>query len=196
MAKEALPGKLSHKASFFFTRRPHSWSRTARIHRVLYCPAGRDGERRAAQYTCGFLSLPLILGQCARGWPSAHVSKALYVEAVHEPHQRLGGDLLHCEFPAAHRLGDTGAESRCALLRPSPFCLLWTVTHWSRCAAETGRLYPNLWRTPELPSTLLLRACQRTVLHQRCWWPRRSAASSKLDQVPSVQDHASTDRLP
>ena len=186
---------LLHTASSFITRRPHSLSWTARIHRVLYCPAGRDGERRAAQYTCGFLSLPLNLGQCARGWPSAHLSKASYTEAVHEPHQRLvslarqvlwsqvrrvrlGGDLLHCEFRAAHRLGATGAESRCASLCPTIFCLLWTVTHPSRCA--TGRLHPGLWRTPELPSTLLLHACQRAVLHRRCWWPRRSAASSKL----------------
>ena len=84
-------------------------------------PAGRDAEKHASLYTCGFLSLPLNLGQCARGWSSAHVSNASYVEAVHEPHQHLGflprqvlcsqvrrvglgGDLLHSELAAAHRL--------------------------------------------------------------------------------------------
>ena len=30
----------------FSTRRLHTWSWTAKIHRVLYCSAGRDGERR------------------------------------------------------------------------------------------------------------------------------------------------------
>ena len=84
-------------------------------------PLERDGERRAAQYTCGFLSPTLNLGQRVRGWPSAHVPKASYIEAIHEPHQhlgslarqalrsqvrgvRLGGDLLHFELPEAHRL--------------------------------------------------------------------------------------------
>ena len=28
----------------------------------------------------------------------------------------------------------------------------------------------GLWQTPELPSTLLLHGCQRTVLLLRCWW--------------------------
>ena len=79
-------------------------------------PAGRDLEHHARQYTCGFLSLPLNLGQCARGWPSPHVSRDSYVEAVHEPHQhlrslacemfraqvrrvRLSGDLFTVSFP-------------------------------------------------------------------------------------------------
>ena len=39
-------GRLSHTASRSITRRPHTLAWTAKIHRVLYCPAGRDGERR------------------------------------------------------------------------------------------------------------------------------------------------------
>ena len=54
----ALPDKLSHTASSFFTCRPHSWSWTAKIHRVLYRPARRELPHRASQKTCGFLSLP------------------------------------------------------------------------------------------------------------------------------------------
>ena len=53
----ALPDRLSYTASSFFTRRPHSWSWTARIHRVLYRTTRRELEHRARQYTCG--SLPL-----------------------------------------------------------------------------------------------------------------------------------------
>ena len=45
----ALPDRISHTASSFFTRRPHSWSWTARIHPVLYRPAGRELEHRASQ---------------------------------------------------------------------------------------------------------------------------------------------------
>ena len=52
-------------------------------------PAGRDLEHHASRCTCGFLSLPLNLGQCARGWSSPPVSKASYTEAVHELHQHL-----------------------------------------------------------------------------------------------------------
>ena len=75
--------------------------------------------------------------------------------------------------------GPTGTESRCALPCPSPFSLLWTVLHWSRCAAESELLYPGLWQSPEPPSTLLLHGCQRTVLLQRCWWRQSFAASSR-----------------
>ena len=81
MAKGWQSPTRSNTASSFITRR---------LHRVLNCPASRHGEPRAGQYTCGFLSLLLNLGQCARGWPSAHVSKDSYIEAVHEPHQHLG----------------------------------------------------------------------------------------------------------
>ena len=80
----ALSDRLSHTASSSFTRRPHSWSWTARVHRVVYRPAGRELEHRASQ----FLSLSLNVGQCARGWSPAHESKASYVEAVHELHQQ------------------------------------------------------------------------------------------------------------
>ena len=52
----ALPDRLSHTARSFFTRRPHSWSWTARIHRVSYRPAGRELGHRTSQKTCGFLS--------------------------------------------------------------------------------------------------------------------------------------------
>ena len=86
----ALFDRLSHTASSFIARRLHSWSWTATIHRVLYCTARRDGDRLAAQFLYGFLSFSLNLEQCARGWPSAHISKASYIEAVHEPHQHLG----------------------------------------------------------------------------------------------------------
>ena len=103
--------------------RSRGWRRSgaATVHCVFFRPARRDVEKHASLKTCGFLSLPLNLGQCARGWSSAHVSNASYVEAVHEPHQHLGsltrqvlcsqvrrvglgGDLLHSELPAAHRL--------------------------------------------------------------------------------------------
>ena len=81
------------------------------------------------------------------------------------------GDLLHRQLVVGGPLpGATITGFQCALLCPSPFCLLWTVPHWSQCAAEPGRLYPSLWRMPELPSTLLMRGCQRTVLLRRCWW--------------------------
>ena len=117
----ALFHRLSHAAGLFS---PFTWLETIGGRygplRVLR-PAGRDVERHASLYTCGFLSLSLNLGQCARGWSSAHVSNASYIEAVHEPHQHLGslarqvlcsqvrrvglgGDLLHSELPAAHRL--------------------------------------------------------------------------------------------
>ena len=110
----ALPHRLSHAASLYSTTRGLVTIRSCH-------PAGRDLEHHARQYTCGFLSLPLNLGQCARDWSSAHGSNASYIEAVHEPHQHLGslarqmlcsqvrrvglgGDLLHSELPAAHRL--------------------------------------------------------------------------------------------
>ena len=120
-------------------------------------PLGRDLENRASQFSCGFLSLSLNLGQCARGWSSAHVSKASYVEAIHELHQHLQSlafEMLRAQVSWSHKYW----IFQCALLCPSPCCLLWTVPHWSPCAVESGRLYPSLWRTPELPSTLLLRA--------------------------------------
>ena len=88
-ASARFPHRLSHAASSFFTRRPHSWSRTARIHPVFFRSTRRELERHASQFSCGFLSLLLNLGQCARGWSSAHVTKASYVEAVHELHQHL-----------------------------------------------------------------------------------------------------------
>ena len=74
-------------------------------------PAGRDVDPCHSPSTSA----------SGRGWPFAHVSRVSGVEAVHEPHEHLrplacemfraqvrrvhlGGDLLHCEFPAAHRL--------------------------------------------------------------------------------------------
>ena len=75
------PDRLSHTASSFFTRRPHSWSCVVRHTHSCLPP------RRAR--SCGFLSLLLNLGQCARGWSSARVSKASYIETVHELHQHL-----------------------------------------------------------------------------------------------------------
>ena len=75
--------------------------------------------------------------------------------------------------------GATSAGSRRASLCPALFCLLLTVPHWSRCAAESGRLHTSLWQTPELPSTLSLHGCRRTVLLRLSWWPQCSAASSK-----------------
>ena len=73
----------------------------------------------------------------------------------------------------------TSAGFRCASLCPTLFCLLLTVPHWSRCAAESGRLCPGLWQTPELPSTQWRRGCRRTVLPRLSWWPQCFAASSK-----------------
>ena len=117
----ALLHRLSHAAGLFS---PFTWLETigGRYGPLrLLRPAGCDVEKHASLYTCGFLSLPLNLGQCARVWSSAHVSNASYVEAVHEPHQHLGsfarqvlcsqvrrvglgGDLLYSELTAAHRL--------------------------------------------------------------------------------------------
>ena len=90
---------------------------------TAYCAAPPGAMVSDAQHSIRVDSChsPFNLGQCARGSPSPHVSKASYAEAVHEPHQhlgslarqvlcsqvrrvRLGGDFLHCELPAAHRL--------------------------------------------------------------------------------------------
>ena len=71
-------------------------------HSPLYISRpGRDLEHHANLYTCEVLSLPINLGQRARGWPSAHASKASYIEAIHELHQRFRP--FACEMLRAHR---------------------------------------------------------------------------------------------
>ena len=88
----------------------------------------------------------------------------------------------------------TASWSRGALPCPSPFCLLWTVLHWSQCAAELERLYPGLWQTPEPPSTLL-----QVASIQFCFGgaggDNALLLRPGLDQVLPVQDHASADQL-
>ena len=61
--------------------------------------------------------------------------------------------------------------------------------------ANRARLCPSLWRTPELPSALMLHGSQRAVLPQ---WSGATALLLRpgFDQARSMQDHASTDLLP
>ena len=142
---------------------------------------------------------PLNLGQCARSWSSAYVPKASHIEAVHKLHQHFRpfacemlraqvrrvcfrGDLLpppaYCCGPPP---GATSTEFFMCFALPKPVLLIMdSAALECQCAVESGRLYPSLWRMPELPSTLLLRGCQRTVLLRRCWWRQCFAASSKL----------------
>ena len=193
----ALPHRLSHAAGLFS---PFTWLETIGGHygplRVLR-PAGRDVERYASLYTCGFLSLLLNLSQCARGWSSAHVSNASYVAAVHELHQHLRpfacemlraqvrrvcfrGDLLHRQLVVVDRL----LEPQVLNFNVLYFAQARSAYYGQCCTGvnvqpNRGRLYPGLWQTPELPSTLLLHGCQRTVLLRRCWWLQCFAASSK-----------------
>ena len=87
----AIMAKGWHSSTSSRTQQVHS-SLDVHIHghglsrhtQLVYRSAGRDLEHHASRNTCGFLSLPLNLGQCARGWSPAHVPKASHVEAVHK----------------------------------------------------------------------------------------------------------------
>ena len=122
---------------------------------------------------CGSTSALNAQGRRPNVTDSTRGQSELYskVEAVHEPHQhfrpltcevlraqvgrvRLGGDLLLCELPAAHRLLERQVPNFDVLcFAQHLFCVLQTVPHWSQCAAESGRFCPGRWQTPELPST-------------------------------------------
>ena len=210
----ALPNRLSHTASSFFTRHPHSWSCAVPTHTACLPPRrARSWAPRASRCTCGFLSPPLNLDQCARGWSTAHVSKASYIEAVHELHQHLlpfACEMLLCPsqtslFPTGSSPpsacccgpppGATSTESRCALPCPSPFCLFRTVLHWVNVQLNRN------------DSTQVFG--KRLNPHRLCWCTIASVQfcfsgaggdnalllRPGLDQVLPVQDHAPADRL-
>ena len=192
----ALSNRLSHTACSFFIRHPHSWSFAVTTHTACL-PPGRDLEHHASRYTCGFLSLPLNLDQCARGWSSAHVSKASYIEAVHGLHQHLRPfacemlcaqvrrvcfrrDLLHHQLVVADRLLEPH------LLNFDVLCFAQTRSAYcGQCCAGVN-VQPNrndstqvFGKRLNLPSTLLLHCCHRTILLRRCWWRQCFAASSR-----------------
>ena len=54
----ALPNRLTHAAGPFVTGRPCARSSTVWTHSVFHRSAGRDVEKHASLYTCGFLSIP------------------------------------------------------------------------------------------------------------------------------------------
>ena len=105
---------------FFFNQIPllHQDSRTFFSNVV---GDNRGLPQATAYFTPRKLSLTLNLGQCARGWSSAHVSKASYMEAVHALHRHhrpfacemlraqvrrvcFRMDLLHRQLVVADRL--------------------------------------------------------------------------------------------
>ena len=193
----ALLHRLSHAAGLFS---PFTWLETIGFYcdplRVLR-PAGRDVEKHASLYTCGFLSLLLHLGHCARGWSSAHVSNASYIETVHEPHQHLGslarqvlisqvrrvglgGDLLHSELLAAHRLLKPQVLNLDVLRSAQP------CSAYCRQCRTGVDVQPNSDDSTQVFGKRLnshrlccCTAAKRTVLLRRCWWPQCFAASMR-----------------
>ena len=187
----ALPDRLSH----IFTRRQHSWSWTPGF--TAYYTAPQGVNLSTAQVN-------IRVDSCHSPATSARAHEVGHPH-TYKPHSQKqftsfgnisGLSLVRCFVPKSEEFVSEGdlhpqlvvadrllepqsTGSQCALLCPSPFCSLWTVPHWSQCAVESGRLYPSLWRTPKLPSALLLRGCVRAVLLRRCWWRQCFASSSK-----------------
>ena len=149
----ALPNRLTHAAGSFITRRPCGRSWTVRTHpSVFYRPAGANVSDVQVGIHVDLCHSPSTSAGSAQGRRSTgsvptrgQPGLQSQVEAVHESHQHLGslarqvlcsqvrrvclgGDLLHSELPAAHPPPEaTSAESRCASLCPTLFCLLLTM---------------------------------------------------------------------
>ena len=115
-----------------------------------------------------------------------------YIEAFHEPQQhlrslvcevphsqvqrvRLGGDHLHCELASAQRLLEPQALDLDVLRSAQP-CAAHNRQRRTRVDAQPNRHGSTQVLGKRLNSR---RLCSRTFA-RRCWWPRRSAASSKL----------------
>ena len=157
---------------------------------------------------------PLNLGQCARSWSSAHVPKASHIEAVHKLHQHFRPfacemlraqvrrvcfrrDLLHRQRIVADRLLEPQVLNfLCALLCPSPFCLLWTVPHWSVNVQSnrdgSTQVFGECLNCHRL-------CCCAVASIQFCFGGAGGDNALLLrpsfDQVLPVQDHAHADRL-
>ena len=150
-------------AGLFVTGRPCARSSTVRTHSVFCRP------RRAVKLSDVQFGRHVDLCQSSTSasahdsLSSAHVSKASYIEAVHELHQHLQpvvGEMLRAQvrrvsFPKGSSSppstcccgpppGPQVLDFQCALLCPSPFYLLWTVLPWCQCAAESERLPTSL----------------------------------------------------
>ena len=179
-------------------------------HCVFYAP---PGAIFASRYTCGFLSLLLNLGHCARCWSSAHVSKASYIEAVHEFHQHLRPfpcDILYAQvrrvcFPIDRLHRQLVVADR--LLEPQVLDL--TVLFFVQaCPAYYGQCYTGVNVQPNRNDSTQVfgkrlnshRLCCCTVASVQFCFGGAGGDSAlllrpNLDQVLPVQNHAPADGL-